>query len=125
MVIKATPLDGEFQMDEETAIRQIALVDDAQKVVDALRVSMVNLGEGQTALVWTADGKSVDLTAELKTRYDSAQQWLDSISAELALTRDNVGKSISTTKLMSEQQKHYYQNLLYRTHSSSNGPIAV
>ncbi|MDT0156133.1 hypothetical protein Q9R19_00670 [Microbacterium sp. ARD32] len=127
MVNKAQRFDGGgFQLDEDTAMRQIKLVEDAQKIVDESRKTMASLGEGQTPVVWTEDGKSVDLTAELKRRYDASGKWLDAISADLATARENISKAIDETQLLNEAQKVHYQNLLYRTTgTTSNGPIAV
>lgn len=127
MVIKMIPVDAVFQMDEDTVQRQIALVGEAQETVDDSRKAMVNLGDGQTPLLWTEDGKSVDLTAELKTRYESSRRWLDSISADLSAARENLHKAIQETQLLNDQQKAHYQSLLYRTNgtTSPSGPIAV
>lgn len=127
MVNKAQRFDGGgFQLDEDTAMRQIKLVEDAQKIVDESRKTMADLGEGQTPSVWTEDGKSVDLIEELKRRYEASGHWLDSISADLAKARKNISKAIEETQLLDEQQKAHYQNLLYRTTGTTpNGPIAV
>jgi hypothetical protein len=127
MVIKMIPVDAVFQMDEDTVKRQIALVGEAQETVDDSRKTMVNLGDGQTPLLWTEDGKSIDLTAELKTRYESSRRWLDSISADLSAARENLHKAIQETQLLNDQQKAHYQTLLYRTNgtTSPSGPIAV
>ena len=99
-----------------------------QECVDALRSSqklMQNLREGQTATIWTADGKSVELTEALKGRYRSANLWLDELARQVEEARVNLEKAIAETDQLDADQKAHYQNLLYRTGMGPTAPIAV
>lgn len=109
-----------IQMDADYAYSQVKLL---EKCVDALNSSqkvMVNLREGQTAALWTADGKAVALTEALKGRYNSAQLWLNELGEKLELARVNLLKAIEETDQLDAAQKAYYQNLVYNV---SGGPI--
>ncbi|GAA3932755.1 hypothetical protein [Microbacterium soli] len=127
MVIRVIPPGGGFGMNEDAVLRQITLIDEAQDTVDRSRLTMRELGQGQTALLWTADGKSVELAAALRTRYEAGERWLDAIAKDLATARENLHTAIEETRLLNDQQKEHYHNLLNRTGSTTSpqGPVAV
>jgi hypothetical protein len=116
-MVKTFSIDGGgggVQMDEDTVKNQIELIRDSQETLTASLKTMVSLGEGQTATVWTDDGRSVDLMKELRARYDSAQKWLTSIQKDLDEAAVNLDKAIKETTQMDEDQKVRYQTLLYQ-----------
>ncbi|MDQ0614177.1 hypothetical protein QF046_001818 [Microbacterium sp. W4I4] len=118
---------GGVQMDADTADSQTKLIIESRQSVAESRKVMASLGEGQTAVLWTDDGRSVDLMRELKARYDAAQLWLDSIDRSLDEAARNLNKAISETTQLDADQKVQYQNLLYRAVGTTTpkGPIAV
>jgi len=114
------------QLDQDTADSQTKLILESRQRIEDSREVMAKLGEGQTALLWTDDGKSVDLMRELKTRYVSAQKWLDALDRALDEAARNLNKAIAETTQLDEDQKVQYQNLLYRAVGTMpQGPIAV
>ncbi|MFC7788301.1 hypothetical protein ACU045_04875 [Microbacterium sp. MAHUQ-60] len=117
---------GGVRMDADTADSQTKLILESRQAVADSRKVMASLGEGQTALLWTEDGRSADLIKELRARYEAAQLWLDSIDRDLDEAARNLSKAISETTQLDADQKVQYQNLLYRTVGTTpQGPIAV
>lgn len=123
MVIKLIP----FMMDKETADNQAELVLEAMETLATSAAALENLKEGQTAALWTADGKSVDLAAVLTARYASAVKWLAAIDLQLREAAVNLSKAIDETDQLDADQKANYQTLLYNAigTGSTNKPIAV
>lgn len=117
---------GSVQLNPDTADSQTKLILESRQRVEESREAMAKLGEGQTALLWTDDGKSIDLMRELKARYVSAQKWLDELDRALDEAARNLNKAISETTQLDADQKVQYQNLLYRAVGNTpQGPIAV
>ncbi|BDZ39589.1 hypothetical protein [Microbacterium suwonense] len=116
-----------IQLDAETADRQIELLLESQEMLESSSETMVKLAEGQTALLWTADGKCVDLTDELKARYDAARLWLEEISKDVVEARLNLQKAIDETNLLAEMEKERFRALLFKAVGviSPTGPIAI
>lgn len=105
MVIKLIP----FVMDKETAATQIKLVEDAIERLVASREKLESLREGQTAVMWTSDGRSVALAAAFTERYVAAVKWLDGLEETLIEARDNLNKAVTETNDLDEQQDENYQ----------------
>lgn len=126
-MIKMIPFGGgAVHMDEDTVKSQISLILDSRQMLDDSMEAMQNLGKGQTATVWTDDGRSVDLMKELTARYDSAQRWLQSIREDLQEAAVNLDLAIKETTQLDEDQKVRYQNLLHQAVGNTPmGPIAV
>lgn len=117
---------GGVRMDADTADSQTKLILESRQTVAESRKVMASLGEGQTGLLWTEDGRSVDLIKELRARYEAAQRWLDSIDRDLDEAARNLSKAISETTQLDADQKVQYQNLLHRAVGTTpQGPIAV
>lgn len=115
----------DFGMDAETADTQIDLIRDARETLALSRETLEHLAEGQTPVVWTADGKSVDLAGALAAKYQAAMAWRDSIEHALDAAETNLLKAIDATNQLDADQKAAYRNLLYRTVGTVDKPIAV
>lgn len=98
-----------FAIDFDTAETQVGLVVEAYDALVKSRASLTDLGGGQTSAVWTSDGKSVALAAELATRYDSALKWLAALETELTDAAENLRLAISETSKLDDLQKAMYQ----------------
>lgn len=116
-----------MRMDAANADYQVKRIVDCVDLVDQARKTLSELREGQTAMLWTSDGKSVDLAEELRTRYRSSEQWLASIREKLADASANLQKAIDETDDLDASQKAYYQVKLVQALGpvSPGGPIAV
>jgi hypothetical protein len=101
-----------LEMDLETAETQVDLVVEAYDSVVSSRKTLGELADGQTASLWTADGKSVALATALTTRYTAALTWLDAIEANLKAAAENISLAIKETTQLNESQKDgYYAQL--------------
>lgn len=118
-------LHPDFAMNEETAKAQTDLVAEAYSTLASSRMTLQHLAEGQTDVVWTADGKSVALSAVLTEKYQTALAWLDSIETELNDAATKLDKAIENTVLLDEDQKASHQKLLYRAKGYPGKTIAV
>lgn len=114
-----------MQMNADYADSQVKLLQECVETLASSRKVMVNLREGQTASLWTADGKAVALTDALKGRYNSAQLWLDEIGRQLEEARVDLETAIKETDQLDDGQKAYYQNLLYNVSGGPTKAIAV
>lgn len=125
MVIKMIPFAGAVHMDEDTVKSQIDLIVESQQTLNESLKTMADLRDGQTATLWTNDGRSVDLMKELRARYDAAQLWLTSIQEDLHEAAVNLDRAIKETTQLDADQKVQYQNLLHKAIGTGPGPIAV
>ena len=97
-----------FALNREAAENQVSLVVEAYETLVSSRKSLESVAEGQTASVWTADGKSVDLATELTTKYGSALKWLNAIQAELTDAAVKLDLAIKETTQLDEAQRAFY-----------------
>lgn len=114
-----------IQMNADNADFQVNRLQECVEALKSSQALMVQLREGQTAALWTADGKSVDLAEALRGRYRSAKLWLDELAKQLEEARVNLQTAIDETDQLDADQKIHYQNLLYRTTAGPMRPIAV
>jgi hypothetical protein len=116
-----------IQLNAEMANSQSKLLVECTDLLDECLSLAQSLGEGQTALIWTEDGKAVDLAKVLTSKYESSVKWLTDLQDELREAKENLDKAIKDTTLLDEAQKASYQNLLYTAVGSklSNKPIAI
>ena len=116
-----------IQLNAEMANSQSKLLVECTDLLDKCLDLTESLREGQTALVWTEDGKAVELAKVLTSKYESSVKWLTDLRKELLEAKENLDKAIKETTLLDEAQKASYQNLLYTAVGSklSNKPIAI
>lgn len=99
-------------MNEAQAAQQVKLVEDAYAALGASRKMLKGVAQGQTASVWTADGKSVELAAMLTARYNATLAWGAALEAQLDRAKENLVLAIdSTTKFDEEAQQRYIDRL--------------
>ncbi|MFD5224380.1 hypothetical protein ACFWHT_02025 [Microbacterium sp. NPDC058342] len=103
-----------MQLDEDSADLQVKLVLECIDKLNTCLETVASLEEGQTSLLWTADGKSVELTAALKAKYRAGGLWLQELHKQVEEARANLLQAIKDTKLLDDNQKAGYQDLLYR-----------
>ena len=115
----------DFGMDEETAKSQIDLIAEAYDTLVKSNATLEHLAEGQTEVLWTADGKSVDLAAALTSKYNAALKWLESIQWDLNEAFVNLDKAIQETNQLDADQKAAYKTLLYKAVGTAVKSIAV
>ncbi|WP_309127393.1 hypothetical protein [Microbacterium sp.] len=115
-----------IQLDAEMADSQFKLLVECTEMLDKCQETAESLREGQSSLVWTADGKSVDLAAALTSKYNSSVLWLTELRKELREASENLDRAVKDTTLLDDTQKSQYQNLLYRAVGRGpNKPIAI
>ncbi|WP_156149307.1 hypothetical protein [Microbacterium foliorum] len=101
-----------FEMDGDTAQNQVALITEAYDALNQSRGTLADLADGQTVTVWTSDGKSVPLAAELAAKYRAALKWRDAIEENLRAAAENIRLAITETTQLNEAQKsRYYAQL--------------
>lgn len=105
MVIMAKRM---FALNREAAENQVSLVVEAYQTLMATRKNLEGVAKGQTAAVWTADGKSVALASVLTSKYGSAVQWLDAIQLELIDAAQKLNLAIKETDQLDEAQRADY-----------------
>jgi len=128
VVIKVTPLDSSMSMDKDVVEYQVKRVVDSAEQIRKAKEALASLQDGQTPVLWTADGKCVDLTKVLKERYHSSELAVDDILKRLIEIRDNLKKAIDETDQLDADQKQGYQVILANALGSvtkPSGPIAV
>ena len=113
-------------MNEAQAALQVTLVEDAYAALSTSRKMLEAVARGQTASVWTADGKSVELAAMLTARYNATLAWGAALEAQLDRAKENLVLAIeSTTKLDEEMQQRYIDRLNKADADASSGATAV
>lgn len=100
------------RMDRDMAERQVKLVVEAYKSLNASKSTLEGIAKGQTTAVWTADGKSVELAAMLTARYNATLAWRDALETQLDRARENLRRAIDDTTSLDEAQQAYYIGLL-------------
>lgn len=120
------PLINFVVMNEMQAAQQVKLVEDAYAALGASRKMLEAIAQGQTASVWTADGKSVELAAMLTARYNATLAWGAALEAQLDRAKENLVLAIdSTTKFDEEAQQRYIDRLNKADADASSGATAV
>lgn len=120
------PLINFVVMNEAQAALQVKLVEDAYAALGASRKALEAIAQGQTATVWTADGKSVELAAMLTARYNATLAWGAALEAQLDRAKENLVLAIdSTTKFDEEAQQRYIDRLNKADSDASSGATAV
>lgn len=116
-----------IQLNREMADSQYKLLVECTDMLDKCQETAESLREGQTELIWTADGKAVDLAAALSAKYTASVQWLTELRNELREASENFDRAVKDTTLLDDTEKAQYQNLLYRTvgRLGPNKPIAI
>ncbi|MFD5213695.1 hypothetical protein [Microbacterium sp. NPDC058345] len=114
-----------FGMNADKADHQVKRLEECFEMLEQSRQTMADLGKEQTSTLWTADGKSVVLTAELRAKYRAAQLWLAAISKDIEEARINLQKAVDETDAMDDAQKADFQKALYRVVGSPMKPIAI
>ncbi|GAA2860803.1 hypothetical protein MIAR_22470 [Microbacterium arabinogalactanolyticum] len=94
-----------MQLDESMANSQLKLIAECKELLDSCEKASESLREGQTSLIWTADGKSVALAEVLTSKYNASVKWLKDIRKEVDEAAVNLDKAIKETKLLDEQSK--------------------
>jgi len=113
-------------MNEAQAALQVKLVEDAYAALGTSRKKLQAIAEGQTAAVWTADGKSVELAAMLTARYNATLAWGAALEAQLDRAKENLVLAIdSTTKFDEEVQQRYIDRLNKADADASSGTTSV
>lgn len=113
-----------FQMDLERAEQQVDFLEKCFESLEQSRQMLEEIRKDQTALLWTADGKAVELTAVLRSKYQAGVKWLAVIGADLEESRLNLRKAIDDTLALDDTQKAAFQTLLYRV-AGPMKPIAI
>lgn len=120
------PLINFVVMNEAQAALQVKLVEDAYAALGASRKALEAIAQGQTATVWTADGKSVELAAMLTARYNATLAWGAALEAQLDRAKENLVLAIdSTTKFDEEAQQRYIDRLNKADADASSGATAI
>lgn len=110
-----------FSIDRETANSQVNLVVEAYETLITSRPKIEAIGNQQTAAVWTSDGKSVDLSAMLRSKYGSAAAWINAIHEELCIAAENLTRAIIETDQLDERQRQDFLKKLDKIPA----PVAV
>lgn len=105
-------LGKSLEMDADAATNQVKLVVDAHEALEKSYGALVILAEGQTTSIWTADGKSVPLAAELTAKYNAALKWYATIHAELIQAAENLSAAIKETTALDETSQAGYLSQL-------------
>lgn len=103
-----------IHLNAEMADNQLKVLKDCREILDTCRDALTGLREGQTSLIWTADGKSVELVQALQQKYDAGLSWLEKLERDVTEAAENLRKAIDDTVLLDENQKAAFQTLLYR-----------
>ena len=120
------PLINFVVMNEVQAAQQVKLVEDAYAALGASRKALEAIAQGQTATVWTADGKSVELAAMLTARYNATLAWGAALEAQLDRAKENLVLAIdSTTKFDEESQQRYIDRLNKADSDSAYGTTSA
>ncbi|WP_448719451.1 hypothetical protein [Microbacterium natoriense] len=126
MIDPVIPLINFVVMNEAQAALQVKLVEDAYAALGASRKALEAIAQGQTATVWTADGKSVELAAMLTARYNATLAWGAALETQLDRAKENLVLAIdSTTKFDEEAQQRYIDRLNKADADASSGATAV
>ena len=116
-----------MQLDESMAQSQLKLIAECKELLDKCEETSANLREGQTSLVWTADGKAVELAAVLTSKYNASVKWLRELRREVDDAAANLDQAIKETKLLDERSKDDFTAQLVRVVGTidRNKPIAI
>lgn len=128
MVVKLVPPNPAMSMDRDTVEYQVKRVVSSAERIGQVKDTLASLQDGQTPMLWTADGKCIDLASELKTRYRSSELAVNDILKRLVAIRDNLKKAIDETDQLDAEQKRGYQVILANALGpigGPRGPVAV
>jgi len=114
-----------MQMDADLAEAQLKSIEKCYEMVQQCAETMEALRENQTEVLWTSDGKSLELTAALRKKYLAARQWLATVKDELDQAATNLRKAIDETDALDTAQKAQYQTLLHRAVGSPSRNIPI
>lgn len=116
-----------MQLDESMANSQLKLIAECKELLDKCEETSESLREGQTSLVWTADGKSVALAAALTSKYNASVKWLRELRKEVDDAAANLDQAIKETTLLDDASKHNFTAQLVNVVGTvgHNKPIAV
>lgn len=94
-----------FAVNKEAADNQVSLIVEAWETLMASKGRLEAMANGQTAKVWTSDGKSVDLANALTLKYGAAVQWVSEIQRTLKEAAVNLEAAIRETDQLDDQQR--------------------
>jgi len=116
-----------MQLDASMANSQLKLIAECKELLDQCEETSENLREGQTSLVWTADGKSVALAEALASKYNASVKWLRELRKEVDDAAANLDKAIKETTLLDDASKDVFTAQLVRVVGTidRNKPIAI
>src|SRR5690606_24671723 len=116
-----------MQLDASMANSQLKLIAECKELLDQCEETSENLREGQTSLVWTADGKSVALAEALASKYNASVMWLRELRKEVDDAAANLDKDSKETTLLDDASKDVFTAQLVRVVGTidRNKPIAI